>query len=341
MVLGTLVLCIGSPLPTVVIGIIATACSVSLTSKVDAAILPSTLIVLGVCPSVIITTAWESALPLAVVCTVCFYVYPTILCAITSQSQEEKNVQNKENQIEHETQQERFEEFTTIQTKEVTEQEGVSLKQQISASISASKETKSAAVSKELSDTEKKVQFHDFIQTLVSLFEYQRMKNYQFAVLLLSAHLDINEENTKFETRCGEVCTSEEAANYTHPSFPPESMMSNYVVARPEGFHAEKFLLDNFPILLNQYYSLHKMPCQHILLYSWMLPCTRCAWEMIQVLSSHTKLCRSRVTLTLVYTIIQKNMDTSQVQEVLNCFKLYGINVQRHGYTKWLQPADR
>lgn len=340
-VLVLMVVCMDSLLTTVVVCVVATA-----TSKVDVAIFPSTVIVIRVCPSLIITTAWESVLPLAVVSTVYFYVYPTIMHAIASRRQEEENAPTKDNQLEDNNNDlERLKELISKEAPEQEVPEAVSLEEQFSILVTSrettSKETtlETTSASKETKLASMKptgMQFHDFIQTLVSLFENQRMKNYQFAVLVLSAHPDINEENTKFQTKWGEVSTPEEATNYTHPVFPPEYMMCNYVTARPEGYHAEHFLLAKFEVLLNQY-SLHNMPCQHILLYSWMLPCAVCAWNMILALRSYTRMCR----VTLVYTIVQKSMNASQAEVIIRYLRWHGICVQQQNYTKWLQPADR
>lgn len=105
---------------------------------------------------------------------------------------------------------------------------------------------------------------HNFIQKLINFFKGQRREGYQFAVMVLSPAKRVTSENTPFRTRTRVPLTDSRCA--THP---PDDVMGNYIIARPDGHqHAESLLLDRFHL----FWSLRTsyLACQTILLFTWL-----------------------------------------------------------------------
>ena len=109
-------------------------------------------------------------------------------------------------------------------------------------------------------------EFYDFIQNVIHLFNGQRLKEDQFAVLIFTAESTLS--------RMGEIKFQAPGhttylVDNTYPYFPRHNL-KNYLVARPDGggrHHCEKILLDHEDQLWNAYRQvLHQT--QHLSLFN-------------------------------------------------------------------------
>ena len=160
-----------------------------------------------------------------------------------------------------------------------------------------------------------------FVDNVVKIFKGQRIRGYQFAVLILSPHYQVTIKQSP-------SCTM---TDNTSPTHPPNSTLRDYIVGRPEKSkqHAEKLLLERFDELL----ARNEFSCQSIVLYTWFVPCDDCTGKIINKLGQFTETHH----VTVVY--LKKMRKTSEEQEKRNTNRLEaaGINViKRKGF---LQPA--
>ena len=175
--------------------------------------------------------------------------------------------------------------------------------------------------------------YNQMVQRMVPLFEKQREKNYQFAVLYLSSERKLSIENTKFRTRLGEVIDSYEATDCSKSTFPQDDNLGNFIAGRPKAqHHAEKKILNRFEKLWGCYNSSNSEPCHHIVLYTWMLPCNYCKDEIIRVLGPHSKECQ----ITVVFTIIQKNVTIYDAVKIIRELQHEKVKVKIVKYGKKL-----
>ncbi len=180
-----------------------------------------------------------------------------------------------------------------------------------------------------------------FVQTtIIPNFSEQRIRGDQFAALIL---LDCQDLKDITSTILSPQYPMVDCDNpyYPHPHSPQQQ--NNYLVARPDkkwyGYrttHAEVILIDNFDSLWRAYFQSHSgREPQHILLYSWIMPCKYCTKRIcsLQPLS-----CKK----TVVYTIdCRKGEDRDQMQTEENTETLNraGVKVYQVGYPDELPPV--
>ena len=163
----------------------------------------------------------------------------------------------------------------------------------------------------------------NFVQNIVKIFKDQRIRGYQFAVLILSPERQVTMKQAPF-------CIMTDKTSPTHP---PNSTLRDFIVARPirRKQHAEELLLERFDELLDRNAS----NCQSIVLYTWFVPCEGCTRKIIRMLGQFTE----TYCVTVVYS--SKMNDMSEELEKRNTSKLEAahITVIRKRYMKHLQSA--
>ena len=161
----------------------------------------------------------------------------------------------------------------------------------------------------------------NFVQDIVEIFKNQRIqRRHQFAVLILSPQHQVTMEQRPF-------CTM---TDNTSPTHPPNSTLSDYIVARPTKHkHAEELLLERFDELLNRNAS----SCQSIVLYTWFVPCEGCTRKIIRVLGQLT------YRVTVVYSSKMRNMIEEEERRNTRKLKAAGITVIRRRYEEHLPRA--
>ena len=154
-----------------------------------------------------------------------------------------------------------------------------------------------------------------FVDDVVRTFKGQRIQGYQFAVLVLSPECQVTLRHMPAYAM----------TNSSSPTHPPDHTLQNYIVARPDGDHTEVLLLQRFPTLL----ARNTPGCKSILLYSWFLPCLRCAEEIARVLGQYTTTHR----VTVVYTsTLTKNEDKDR--EYIGVMEAAGIALRKGEHKK-------
>ena len=147
--------------------------------------------------------------------------------------------------------------------------------------------------------------------------------------------MHVTVENTPFLTRTRVLLTDNRSA--THP---PDDAMGNYIIARPDEVdHAESLLLGRF----HRFWSLRTnfdaslLPIRSILLYTWLLPCIRCAQEIIRVLEPYSQ----HQQVIVVYTATMRDVDAGTESAITGGLELAGITVIKKDYDEYLSPADK
>ena len=170
-------------------------------------------------------------------------------------------------------------------------------------------------------------EFYDFIQNVIELFNGQRLKKDQFAVLIFTA------ESTWSRIQAPSHTTHLVDKTY---SYFPRYNLKNYLVARPDkGHHCEKILLDQEYQLWNGYKEDHRTGPKCIILYSWLLPCSDCTSE---ILTYHTDI-RPTVKLIVVFTS-GCYLDESENVKNITRMQGAGIVVYKVSYSRRLPPAE-
>ena len=161
-----------------------------------------------------------------------------------------------------------------------------------------------------------------FVDDVVRTFEGQRIQGYQFAVLVLSPECQVTLRHMPAYAM----------TNSSSPTHPPDHTLQNYIVARPDGDHAEVLLLQRFPTLL----ARNTPGCQSIVLYSWFLPCQDCAEKIACVLGQ----CTTTHRVTVVYTsTLTKNEDKDR--KYIGIMEAAGIAVRKCEYNHELHRMSR
>ena len=169
----------------------------------------------------------------------------------------------------------------------------------------------------------------DFIcKKVIPKAEGQRT-SWQFAVLLLLTKGETEKPMT-FNFK-----PSDENArlpiNSTKPFIPPKPKFNNYIVARPEkGIlgriaeyymewytkHAETIVLNEFEDLLLAYESNNKEVFRSIILYTWIMPCTKCTTKIITKMVKNDKLVNRELEFTVAYTLHYRyDVESEEEQE--------------------------
>ena len=129
-------------------------------------------------------------------------------------------------------------------------------------------------------------QFHKFVNAMIvpSFFRKQNSWGDQFAVLILVARVDIKDITRV--VLCPRDHLGSPLVNSNYQRCPNSATdYNNYIVARPEyNSHAEKALLDELDPLWSAFVASNGRPPKHIVLYSWMIPCTECTELIINIL---------------------------------------------------------
>lgn len=145
--------------------------------------------------------------------------------------------------------------------------------------------------------------YHGMIQNLVPLFQKQRKKGNQFAVLFLASQQD--KPVMIFYTRKGAVSSPDRLTDNTYPTYPCSGDLCNYITARPgengKESHAEAQLMNRFNELVISYQFSDMPVIQSIVLYTWLLPCDYCKSRIINTLKPIT-LGRTELSAFVFYT---------------------------------------
>ncbi len=177
-----------------------------------------------------------------------------------------------------------------------------------------------------------------FVQnTIIPNFSEQRIRGDQFAALIL---LDCDlKDITSTILSPQDPMVDRDNPYYPHPHSPQQQ--NNYLVARPDKqrygtTHAEVMLINNFDSLWSAYLRSHSgREPQHVLLYSWIMPCKNCTKRICSLQPLSCK-------ITVVYTIdCRKGEDRDQIQTEENTKILNGagVEVYKVGYPYELPPV--
>lgn len=139
--------------------------------------------------------------------------------------------------------------------------------------------------------------FDDFIESVIDIFNQQRIEGDQFAVLLLIPRgrdlRDIQVENYFQATN-----SQQPVINPRCPCCPAvPTQFYNYLVARPAyrdrcgpqpiKIHAEQVIMEKFQQeSLNNYLRQEGSLPEYIILYSWLMPCKDCVDILIEKFTS-------------------------------------------------------
>ena len=169
-------------------------------------------------------------------------------------------------------------------------------------------------------------QYIMLVKKLVAKFKDQRkISNSEFAVLVLSP-----EEISTIEKT---ICWSRNGAltNRMLSTYPPDNDLGNFMVARPDGLHAEVLLMHRF----NSLWARQSRHCKTILLYSWLLPCISCAQTMADVLGPFAGGRR----IIVLYTYSAKEQEQQERESKL-IFSRRNIMMVKVKYYKRLLSPD-
>ena len=175
--------------------------------------------------------------------------------------------------------------------------------------------------------------FSEFIQTVIDLFNGQRLEGDQFAVLIFTAESKLSRMG-KTQFRAPGHTTHLVDKTY---SYFPRHNLKNYLVARPDGdgrHHCEKILLDHEDQLWNAYRKDHPTGPKCIILYSWLLPCSECTSK---ILTYHAHICPA-VKLIVVFTS-GCYRDESENRHNIARMQEAGIDVHKVSYSRRLPPC--
>ena len=177
-------------------------------------------------------------------------------------------------------------------------------------------------------------ELQEFIKkTIIPNFHKQREEGDQFAVLIIEASL----RNIVFQP-CDN--TGRPHVDRDHPFYPPTYQCVNYIAARPHkamGFtiHTEKILMQQLESLWANYRkNFHAYP-NHIILYSWMMPCSHCTQAIIGKMSKYTSTGK-----VVAYTINWKGIPEDENENNRTCLQQAGIHVIRVRYSQCLPIID-
>lgn len=122
-------------------------------------------------------------------------------------------------------------------------------------------------------------------RTAISLFEKQRERS-QFAVIILCSKEDCDNELKEVEYSPDNIL-GQPLTNKLEPVMPSDCRdYDNYITARPfKNYHAETLLLLQLDYLYTSFVLKHGKPPCHIILYTWITPCSECATFIIKKLS--------------------------------------------------------
>ena len=153
----------------------------------------------------------------------------------------------------------------------------------------------------------------------IHLFKYQRIEGDQFAFLFLEKNTDF----TKMTFRILKKTVTElnDATNSKCVSYPPtKNMLGNYICARPDKsnprnkIHAEIVLLRRLSSLKVSYERRgceRHQKCRTIILYTWLLPCLRCAEKIVSILGSPGKYDKYFRILAYTSATVPNTVDSS------------------------------
>ncbi len=174
-----------------------------------------------------------------------------------------------------------------------------------------------------------------FVQTtIIPNFNEQRIRGDQFAVLIL-LDCDLKDITSTI------LSPQYPMVDRKYPYYPHPQKQNNYLVARPDmqwygTTHAEVMLIDNFDSLWRAYLWSHSgREPQHILLYSWIMPCKNCTKRICSLQPLSCK-------ITVVYTIDCRKgegRDQIQTEENTKILNRAGVKVYKVGYPDELPPV--
>ncbi len=144
-------------------------------------------------------------------------------------------------------------------------------------------------------------QFKTFIRDqVISTFHHQRQgeKDDRFAVLMVATTTSLGQlSKMTFERVKGNwFFFKDPLYDPSFPSYPLQTHLVNYIVARTDEAHPESILLERFDELLVAYLHHRRKNVNCALLYSWKLPCASCVNKIINTLSSRN------IVVKIVYT---------------------------------------
>ena len=139
---------------------------------------------------------------------------------------------------------------------------------------------------------------------IIPYFQDQSTRS-QFAVIvLLSERETENQGLVEFNPH---DLDGRPVVNNTQSYTPARGKFGNYIVARPHnGQDAEIVILRQFETLWEAYIHKNGEQPHSILLYSWLMPCTKCTEMIINTLA------RRGATVTVAYTSRNREPDSTQ-----------------------------
>ena len=181
----------------------------------------------------------------------------------------------------------------------------------------------------------------DFIiNRVIPNFHGQRQEGYQFAVLILAGKL----KNLHFyPNHNGTPLVDNTFPMYPLcPGYPNQPWHVNYLVARPleipnviRRVHCEETLFSHLHCLQVSC-EQHVCKAEHIILYSWMQPCTTCTTYIIDVLQANNfQQARKTIAYTIEWEELSAQANWQNRQRLINA----GIHIQKVVYPHWLPPA--
>ena len=184
------------------------------------------------------------------------------------------------------------------------------------------------------------LKFHEFIRTdVIYLFNQQRVQGDQFAVLFFVP------QGMELENVCMTFHTADNQRCLTHASYlfwPPDPQeFGNFMVARPEhswGQHAEDIILEQFPELWEAYQQEGRGPPECVILYSWLMPCTRCTPKIIEQFTSNSDY-RKSTKFIVVYTVDWIREEATNIRASKRALRNSEVIVERVSYDRRL-PAS-
>ena len=178
--------------------------------------------------------------------------------------------------------------------------------------------------------------FDEFIiNKIISVFHRQRQERDQFAVLIFTEESKLNRMGKMQFQPCD--THNIPLVNNNYPYF-PRSNLKNYLVARPDrGHHSEKILLDQEYQLWSAYTEDHPTGPKCIILYSWLLPCSKCTTE---ILHYYSNILTPRPKMVVAYTVWWCEVNEAENQTNIKRMRQAEIVVKKIEYPHRLPSAS-
>ena len=185
-------------------------------------------------------------------------------------------------------------------------------------------------------DRRKAAANHKLVQILIRNFQHQRIPDYkyQFAVLFVSSETDIK---FRVRGRNGRICIPAGVTDSRYSIFPPDSQVYNYLTARPTShlgytLHAEAQLMEKFHVLQR---SCEYSNRRFVVLFTWLLPCWRCAQRITSTLSGDSP------NVSLFYISKMQDVSDEEERRIVAYLEEAGLRVIPETSDEVLLPAGQ